>query len=104
MRRFWDMPAYLPSASRSSLIIECMGSFSDEIGHRTVRDLFPPIQSKYASAQPSTLVIPDYAKLRYIVRAPTWKEVKTLRQRVIACFECDRPLLPLRVDVHSHAA
>ena len=32
-------------------------------------------------------VIPDYAKLRYIVRAPTWAELEVLRGRVRACFE-----------------
>ncbi|KAI0079408.1 hypothetical protein K474DRAFT_1592196 [Panus rudis PR-1116 ss-1] len=32
-------------------------------------------------------VIPDYAKMRWIVRAPTWKEVDELRARVTACFE-----------------
>ena len=32
-------------------------------------------------------VIPDYAKLRYIVRAPTWPELEVLRERVMACFK-----------------
>ncbi|KAF7970951.1 hypothetical protein HWV62_22531 [Athelia sp. TMB] len=32
-------------------------------------------------------VIPDYAKMRWIIRAPTWAEVVELRARVIACFE-----------------
>ncbi|KAH9847735.1 amidohydrolase [Lenzites betulinus] len=32
-------------------------------------------------------VIPDYAKLRYIVRAPTWAELEALRARVKACFD-----------------
>ena len=39
------------------------------------------------------LVVPDYAKMRYIVRAPTWAELEALRERVKACFEyvlCDR--------------
>lgn len=33
-------------------------------------------------------VIPDYAKLRYIVRAPTWADLEVLRGRVRDCFEC----------------
>ena len=32
-------------------------------------------------------VIPDYAKLRYYVRAPTWTELESLRGRVVACFQ-----------------
>lgn len=32
-------------------------------------------------------VIPDYAKMRWIIRAPTWSEVAILRDRLKACFE-----------------
>jgi amidohydrolase len=32
-------------------------------------------------------VIPDYAKMRWIVRAPTWSELVVLRGRLTACFE-----------------
>ncbi|KAH9930227.1 uncharacterized protein B0H18DRAFT_953169 [Fomitopsis serialis] len=32
-------------------------------------------------------IIPDYAKMRWIVRAPTWGELEALRERVKACFE-----------------
>ncbi|CAE7233014.1 unnamed protein product [Rhizoctonia solani] len=32
-------------------------------------------------------VIPNYAKMRYTVRAPTWNEVVALRARVDKCFE-----------------
>ncbi|OCH85932.1 amidohydrolase [Obba rivulosa] len=32
-------------------------------------------------------VIPDYAKMRWIVRAPTWAELEVLRERVLKCFE-----------------
>ncbi|KZT07218.1 amidohydrolase [Laetiporus sulphureus 93-53] len=32
-------------------------------------------------------IIPDYSKMRWIVRAPTWSEVEILRDRVKACFE-----------------
>ncbi|KAI0656046.1 amidohydrolase [Cubamyces menziesii] len=32
-------------------------------------------------------VIPDYAKLRYIVRASNWAELEALRKRVRACFD-----------------
>lgn len=34
-------------------------------------------------------VIPDYAKMRWLVRAPSAKEVETLRERVVACFRSD---------------
>ncbi|KAL4244405.1 peptidase M20A family protein [Abortiporus biennis] len=32
-------------------------------------------------------VIPDYAKMRWIVRAPTWAEVEVLRKKILACFD-----------------
>ncbi|KAA1469040.1 amidohydrolase [Dentipellis sp. KUC8613] len=32
-------------------------------------------------------VIPDYAKMTWIVRAPTWAEVEVLRDRVVNCLE-----------------
>ncbi|KIJ55711.1 hypothetical protein M422DRAFT_151213 [Sphaerobolus stellatus SS14] len=32
-------------------------------------------------------IIPDYAKMTWMVRAPTWKEVEELRDRVINCFK-----------------
>ncbi|KAH9941991.1 amidohydrolase [Amylocystis lapponica] len=32
-------------------------------------------------------VIPDYAKMRWIVRAPSYAELEVLRERVRACFE-----------------
>jgi len=32
-------------------------------------------------------VIPDYAKMRWLVRAPDWDQLQTLRDRVKACFE-----------------
>ncbi|KAJ1306282.1 hypothetical protein OPQ81_010985 [Rhizoctonia solani] len=32
-------------------------------------------------------VIPNYAKMRYTIRAPTWAEVVALRERVNKCFE-----------------
>ncbi|KAL5638572.1 hypothetical protein ACGC1H_005291 [Rhizoctonia solani] len=32
-------------------------------------------------------IIPNYAKMRYTVRAPTWSEVVALRARVDKCFE-----------------
>jgi metal-dependent amidase/aminoacylase/carboxypeptidase family protein len=37
-------------------------------------------------------VIPDYAKMRWYVRAPTRAEVEALRERVKACFEYVPPL------------
>lgn len=37
--------------------------------------------------QNSMTVIPDYAKMSYLVRAPTEDEVTELAKRVVACFE-----------------
>lgn len=42
--------------------------------------------SYYANGY-SLSVIPDYAKMHWIVRAPTWAELVALRERVKACFE-----------------
>lgn len=35
----------------------------------------------------SFLVIPDYAKMRWFVRAPTGSQLKVWRERVVKCFE-----------------
>jgi hypothetical protein len=35
-----------------------------------------------------TSVIPDYAKMTYFVRAPSWAQTVALRARVNKCFEC----------------
>ncbi|CAL1714119.1 unnamed protein product [Somion occarium] len=32
-------------------------------------------------------IIPDYAKMRWIIRAPTWAELEGLRARITNCFE-----------------
>ncbi|KDQ53778.1 hypothetical protein JAAARDRAFT_61149 [Jaapia argillacea MUCL 33604] len=32
-------------------------------------------------------VIPDYTKMTWLVRAPSWKEVEVLRERVLACLQ-----------------
>lgn len=33
-------------------------------------------------------VIPDYAKMRWLVRAPTSDEVEVLRDRLLNCIKC----------------
>jgi acetylornithine deacetylase/succinyl-diaminopimelate desuccinylase-like protein len=33
-------------------------------------------------------IIPDYAKMTWIARAPTWAEVEILRERVENCLKC----------------
>ena len=35
-------------------------------------------------------VIPDYAKMQWLVRAPSAKEVLALHERVMACFRSDQ--------------
>ncbi|KAI0824377.1 amidohydrolase [Trametes gibbosa] len=44
-------------------------------------------------------VIPDYAKLRYIVRAPTWVELEALRARVKACFDAAALATACKIEV-----
>ncbi|KAI0631377.1 amidohydrolase [Trametes polyzona] len=44
-------------------------------------------------------VIPDYAKLRYIVRAPTWAELEALRARVKACFDAAALATACKIEV-----
>ncbi|OBZ71071.1 Peptidase M20 domain-containing protein 2 [Grifola frondosa] len=44
-------------------------------------------------------VIPDYAKMRYIVRAPTWGELETLRGRVKACFEAAAHATACKIEI-----
>ncbi|KAI0738286.1 amidohydrolase [Daedaleopsis nitida] len=44
-------------------------------------------------------VIPDYAKLRYIVRAPTWAELEALRERVKACFDAAALATACKIEV-----
>ncbi|KAI0773073.1 hypothetical protein BD413DRAFT_473224, partial [Trametes elegans] len=44
-------------------------------------------------------VIPDYAKLRYIVRAPTWQELEALRDRVRACFDAAALATACKIEV-----
>ncbi|KAJ3488658.1 hypothetical protein NLI96_g2682 [Meripilus lineatus] len=49
--------------------------------------LRPGYRSSILKSSSSATVIPDYAKMRWIVRAPTWGEVVSLRTRVVNCFE-----------------
>jgi len=35
-----------------------------------------------------TIVIPDYAKMSWSVRADAWAALEPLRERVISCLEC----------------
>lgn len=44
--------------------------------------------SKYSTFSNRIIVIPDYAKMRWIVRAPTWPELVILQDRLTACLEC----------------
>ncbi|PIL34625.1 hypothetical protein GSI_03404 [Ganoderma sinense ZZ0214-1] len=44
-------------------------------------------------------VIPDYAKMRYYVRAPTWKELESLRERVVACFKAAALATACKVEI-----
>ncbi|KAI9060786.1 amidohydrolase [Trametes sanguinea] len=44
-------------------------------------------------------VIPDYAKLRYIVRAANWVELEALRDRVRACFDAAALATACKIEV-----
>ncbi|KAM5545746.1 hypothetical protein V8D89_000784 [Ganoderma adspersum] len=44
-------------------------------------------------------VIPDYAKMRYYVRAPTWTELESLRERVVACFQAAALATACKIEV-----
>jgi len=47
-----------------------------------------------------SLVIPDYARMSWIVRAPTWKETEALYERVNKCFQwVQGPYLLLKNDL-----
>ncbi|KAI0735372.1 amidohydrolase [Earliella scabrosa] len=48
-------------------------------------------------------IIPDYAKLRYIVRAPTWPELEVLRERVKACFDAAALATACKIQVTADA-
>ncbi|TBU25254.1 amidohydrolase [Dichomitus squalens] len=48
-------------------------------------------------------VIPDYAKMRYYVRAPTWTELEALRGRVTACFQAAALATGCTVEVKAGA-
>jgi len=37
------------------------------------------------------VVIPDYAKMSWSVRADAWDALEPLRDRVVKCLECARP-------------
>ncbi|PCH36423.1 hypothetical protein WOLCODRAFT_28550 [Wolfiporia cocos MD-104 SS10] len=51
-------------------------------------------------------IIPDYAKMRWIVRAPTWAELEVLRERVKKCIDASSclPHMPVDEDVPFRAA
>ncbi|CAE6444801.1 unnamed protein product [Rhizoctonia solani] len=72
------MPCLLPTqqlvlyVSRYTPLLGSTGLLKGVIGHQTASE--PPF-------------IPNYAKMRYAVRAPTWDEVTALRARVNKCFE-----------------
>ncbi|KAI0726381.1 amidohydrolase [Fomitopsis betulina] len=46
-------------------------------------------------------IVPDNAKMRWIVRAPTWAEVEVLRERVKACFEAAAHATGCKVEISA---
>jgi len=56
------------------------GLGSKQYAHDTVGTGFPVLTSLF-------LVIPDYAKMRWFVRAPTGAQLKVWCKRVVSCFE-----------------
>ncbi|KAI0701507.1 hypothetical protein BC835DRAFT_1264836 [Cytidiella melzeri] len=57
------------------------------------------VQGVVAGNDCETNVIPDYAKMRWAVRAPTWAELETLRERVVACFRGAALSTSCRVEI-----
>lgn len=53
-------------------------------GYPTVWELS---RTKLTDADTLFLVIPDYAKMSWIVRAPTSADLLPLRERVVKCLE-----------------
>ncbi|KAI0722357.1 amidohydrolase [Cerioporus squamosus] len=49
-------------------------------------------------------IIPDYAKLRYMIRAPTYQELDALRERVTACFDAAALATACKIEVKVGAA
>ncbi|KZP25570.1 aminoacylase 1-like protein 2 [Athelia psychrophila] len=49
-------------------------------------------------------IIPDYAKMRWTIRAPTWGEVVALRTRVTACFEAAALATACKIDMTLDSA
>ncbi|CUA78093.1 Peptidase M20 domain-containing protein 2 [Rhizoctonia solani] len=47
-------------------------------------------------------VIPNYAKMKYTVRAPTWSEVVALRARVNRCFEAAALATSCTMEITEH--
>ena len=87
MLRSSPMRPSQPFANRLSLISVSTALYLDATGRQMVWFL-PLVSYRWCNNDlTTTLVIPDYAKLRYIVRAPTWAELEVLRERVRACFE-----------------
>ncbi|PCH36418.1 amidohydrolase [Wolfiporia cocos MD-104 SS10] len=48
-------------------------------------------------------IIPDYAKMRWIVRAPTWAELEVLRERVKKCFEAAAHATGCKVTIDANS-
>lgn len=79
--------AYQYFANRSDQNVVFMESSKGTTGSQTVR--FTLISFRLPVDFPLILgtVIPDYAKMRWIVRAPSYDEMKALIDRVKACLE-----------------
>ena len=44
-------------------------------------------------------VIPDYSKMKWAVRAPTWAELEVVRDKVIACLEAAAHATSCKVNI-----
>lgn len=62
-----------------------MGLSKEKIGPPIVESSSSPYSVLFSNI--GHIVIPDYAAMHWIVRAPTYKEVKILKGRVQACIE-----------------
>jgi hypothetical protein len=68
------------------------GSFDHHRHHHHVPPASPRAsKTKYEGLTTRRLiVIPDYAKMKWSVRADAWGALEPLRERVVKCLECVR--------------
>ena len=79
---FWPILQSQFSGNKYALITASMELLRAETGHQTVGSL-----TELSDECSICAVIPDYAKMRWLVRAPSAAQVEVLQERVINCFK-----------------